>query len=212
MHRHRDIKPPPLSSEVGLPMEAELYCRYRLNPELDLIDCFVKAGFTTKRTAKAKKEAQLYEERPAIQRRIEELRHMMYHRMEITAQRIEEEYAAMAFTKISDVIEWGVLSEIIGYDGDDNPITLEKPFIRPKNSDALNGAVMSAIQEISMGPNGMKVKLHDKYKALDALARRFPEFVPKSGLHLEPPNPDDIETPLTEDEIALLEEEFEGKY
>jgi prenyltransferase beta subunit len=78
-------------------------------------------------------------------------------RYEITQDRILEEYASIAFARITDVVDW-----------DNNSVTI-------KDSQGLTDRQVAAIQEVSRTESAQggvtKVKFADKLSALNTLAK-----------------------------------------
>jgi phage terminase small subunit len=83
-------------------------------------------------------------------------------RLGITAERIVEELARVAFRDASDVVEWGP-------DG-----------VNLRDSSTLPAGVRAAIAEVSetngRGGRSQRVRLHDKLKALELLGKHLPNF------------------------------------
>ncbi len=81
-------------------------------------------------------------------------------RLGITADRVLQEYAHIAFADLRHMVEWGP-------DG-----------LRIKSSQEMSGEDVAAISEIVSGadPGRSRVKLYDKKAALDAIARHLSMF------------------------------------
>lgn len=81
-------------------------------------------------------------------------------RLGITAERVLQEYARIAFADLHHIVEWGP-------DG-----------LRIKSPTEMSGADIAAISEIVPGidPGHSRVKLYDKKAALDAIARHLGMF------------------------------------
>ena len=81
-------------------------------------------------------------------------------RLGITAERVLQEYAHIAFADLRHIVEWGP-------DG-----------FRIKSPDEMSGGDSAAISEIVPGtdPGHSRVKLYDKKAALDAIARHLGMF------------------------------------
>lgn len=80
-------------------------------------------------------------------------------RFEITQDRWLAEYASLGFSDLSAVTEW-------------DPTT----GITIKASKDLSPNVKAAVQSIEQTQNGLKIKLHDKKGALDAIGKHFGWF------------------------------------
>lgn len=87
-----------------------------------------------------------------IQTRIRENIKERAERTEITADRVIREFAKIAFSNIKDVARWNASGS----------------FVTLKAMEEVDGAL---IAEIGNTENGVKIKLHDKMKALEALAK-----------------------------------------
>lgn len=90
---------------------------------------------------------------------------------------ITREFAKLAFANITDYIEFGT-EQVQQYTIDGEPlidtegelVTYDRTFVRFKNHDEVDG---SLIQEVKKGKDGISVKLYDKQKALNELAKRL---------------------------------------
>lgn len=129
-------------------------------------------------------------------------------KLDISADRIERELAIIAFSDMKDFAAWGFVSEltaeqqrlleaahiqipagarVIGLDreavafleANDMPIQLRTVELKP--SEQL-GQESRAVQSVSEGPHGVTIKLYDKQRALEMLARRHPEFAERKEL------------------------------
>ena len=81
-------------------------------------------------------------------------------RTDITADRVLQEYARIGFGDIREVVEW------------------EADKVTMKPSEDLTDDVAAAIGEVQQTSNGdLKVKLHSKVTALDAMAKHLGMFV-----------------------------------
>lgn len=88
---------------------------------------------------------------------------------------IVEKYMRIAFADMTDFVEFSEIDVPVMVDGmpliiDDKPLTTKDNVLAFKNSKEVDG---SLICEISQGKNGSKVKLEDRQKALDWLAKYF---------------------------------------
>lgn len=99
--------------------------------------------------------------RPAIAAAVQATLRARREQVRVTADRVIEEYARIAFADLRHFLDWGP-----------NGVSL-----RPK--EALSAWDAGAIAEIELpGPNGKaaRLRLHDKKAALDALARHLGLF------------------------------------
>lgn len=121
----------------------------------------IRAGYPAR---SAEKSAERLLRQPDIVAAVEKAVAARKEKIRVTADRIVEEYAHIAFANLRDFIDWG-------------PEGIE---MRPKA--ALSAADTAAIADIR--PNGRGgnggVKLYDKQAALNALARHLGLFDPKA--------------------------------
>jgi len=83
-------------------------------------------------------------------------------RTEITADRVLKEYAKIGFAELRNVVDWS-------------------DVVRLKQAADIDEITHGAIAEISETAQGLKIKMHDKRGALDALAKHLQLFEDKSG-------------------------------
>jgi phage terminase small subunit len=100
--------------------------------------------------------------RPAVKARIEEIRRtreqQLHDKFLITKERILQELARIGFADIRKAVKWN--GEVIP-------------------SEALDDDTAACIAEITQTQHGMKVKLHDKMRALDAMCKHLGMFTEK---------------------------------
>jgi len=108
----------------------------------------------------------------AIQVKLDELS----KKTQITAERVLKEYAKIAFADIKDFTEFRTAKTVVGHDEETGELIIDyKQIVDVKPSDQVDGTL---INEISLSRDGtLKVKLHDKVKALEALAKHLNLFV-----------------------------------
>ena len=95
-------------------------------------------------------------------------------RLEITGDAVVLELARLAFSDVTDVIRFSPAPEGEVQDLND---TLNGARIELKDaSENLTKDVTAAISEVSMGPHGLKVKMHPKEGAIDKLGRHLGVF------------------------------------
>lgn len=114
----------------------------------------------------------------------------------VTADRVLEEFAKVAFTDLADVTDWGVKEVALGFDEDGKRLRAEDigdavvvryeqaPFITPINRDDLTPAARAAVSEVSLGKEGFKIKLHDKVGALTQIGRHLGMFTDKTEVSI----------------------------
>ncbi|MCX4025065.1 terminase small subunit [Endozoicomonas sp. SM1973] len=114
-----------------------------------------------------------------IQAALGEVQQKRGNRLDVTADRIEKELAKIAFSHITDVIDWREITLESNEDEPNHSAAIACQSIRLKDSDTLSPEVTATIQEISQTAHGVKVKLYDKLKALELLGRRHGIFIDK---------------------------------
>jgi phage terminase small subunit len=113
-------------------------------------------------------------------------------RTRVSADRVIEEYARLAFTDMRNYTEWG-------------PAGIK---LRPHT--ALSEAEAAAVKELTeIGPKGRpRIRLHDKRPALDALARHLGLFGRPGEPFVRYPLGYDMRTPAQEHARAALREQI----
>ncbi|MEW6751472.1 MAG: terminase small subunit [Candidatus Latescibacterota bacterium] len=123
-----------------------------------LVDCNAtqaarRAGYSPKT---AKQQGQRLLTSVDVQQAVREAQQARSERTRITADRVLRELAAIAFSRLSDVATWSAAG----------------PRLRP--SEELSEDAAAAVQEVSETAAGrLRVKLHDKTRALDMLGRHL---------------------------------------
>lgn len=129
--------------------------------DLNATQAYIRAGYSASLEVAAV-EAHKLLRKPNIQLYITQLKQQRSQRTEITADRVLAEFAAIGFTRITDVISF-----------DENSVTV-------KNSSHLNDDMAAAIAEVSLTESGKvkrtSVKMHDKIQALKAIAEHLGMF------------------------------------
>jgi phage terminase small subunit len=101
-----------------------------------------------------------------------------FRRLEITRERLIEELARIAFSDISDYVEWG-MRERTHVDRSGNAHTDTIARVEVIDSAAINPDARRAISEITEGGNGLKIKLHNKLDAIRLLGLELGMFKEK---------------------------------
>lgn len=102
----------------------------------------------------------------------EEINHIKAEREEELAldqRAVLQKYIDIAFADISDYLTFGKKDTIIGHD-QYGPIREDINYIDLINSDSIDGSIVT---EVKQGRDGISIKLADKMKALDMLAKYF---------------------------------------
>ena len=92
--------------------------------------------------------------------------------------RLMKELASIAFSDIGDVVQWSTITDLLAEanrnEGDTNGADLRsRKIVRIVDSDLLAPSTRAAIQEISQGRDGIRVKMHPKLPALTMLLERL---------------------------------------
>ena len=124
-------------------------------------DAYRRAGGSPKG---ARQNASALMKRPDIQAAIQARREQAREDSGIRQQRVIEEYAAIAFADIRNVIKWGKRG---------------KPHLAC-SSDELDDVTAAAISEIKQTRDGVTVKFHSKTDALAKLGQHLGMFVERS--------------------------------
>lgn len=112
---------------------------------------------------------------PKIKLTIEELKSDRYDEEHFNKYDVLQKYKDIAFADIGDYVEYGT-EEVEMMDDEGLPLvdqngdirTYPRSYVRFKDGTTLDNTVVS---EIKQGKDGVSVKLHDKMKALDFLAK-----------------------------------------
>lgn len=125
-----------------------------------------------------------------VQARLAEWRSIICERAAISLERIAVEYAKIGFSDIRKAVKWHNSIQVT--EEGDVPTLASNVLAVP--SDEIDDSTAAAISEISQGPKGLKVKMHDKKGALDSLTKMLGGFVEKhehtgaNGKDLIPPS------------------------
>jgi phage terminase small subunit len=113
--------------------------------------------------------------KPEIQSAIRKYNESMMEEIGINAQRVLMEYMKIAFSDITDFIDFGQEELVIKNkkgevqkDETGSPITVMVNRLSLKESSEVDGTLISEVKE---GRDGVSIKLHDKTKALDILTK-----------------------------------------
>lgn len=111
-----------------------------------------------------------------VKEQIENLNAVQFNK-EFIKKSLIQKYLDIAFSDITDFMKFGKKDKI-QYDSNGKPIvdkdgkiqTYEESYVELKESDQIDGTLIS---EISEGNTGIKVKLTDKMKAMDFLTKHY---------------------------------------
>lgn len=109
-------------------------------------------------------------------------------RTEITADRVLRELAKIGFSDVADVVSWGSREVAFGYDSDGKQLPVaqldeavmvrheQAPFVEAIASEDLPENVRSAVSEVALTKDGLRIKMHDKRAALQDIGRHLGMF------------------------------------
>jgi phage terminase small subunit len=100
-------------------------------------------------------------------------------RTEITADRVLKELAKIGFADIKDFLAYRTEKTVIGYDDNGQPIVDYANIVELKNSDDVDGALVS---EVQVKDGQLKFKMHDKEKALELIGKHLAMFTDKQEI------------------------------
>lgn len=154
----------------------QLFCVYYLK-YFNATKAYQKAYKCAYSTARV--EGHRHLAKPNIKSEIERLKAERLEGIFLDSKIIMQQYIDIAFSDVTDFVEFGTeevvkldpLGEPI-LDDDGEPLTYERNYVKFKEDAEVDGTILS---EIGQGKNGVKVKLHDKMRALDWLAKNLPE-------------------------------------
>lgn len=116
-------------------------------------------------------------------------------RLEVTAERVVQEYARLAFTNLRDAAEWGDergLSLVLSEDLDEDTAAAVKS-VTVRHTITNKGKDDEAVERVEH-----KIEMHDKKGALDSLSRHLGLFVDKTEITGTDGGPIVIERPTRE--------------
>ena len=154
--------------DTGLTAKQEMFCREYL-VDYNATQAAIRAGYSEK-TARVIGQENLT--KPAIQTFLIELQKPRLAKLEITSERILQEYASMAFVNLGDFMrrnEDGTLHTVDGMP------SLDFTDATPEQIAGLSGfetIILPSMGEDEPNPIKIKVKLGDKKGSLDVLAKR----------------------------------------
>lgn len=103
----------------------------------------------------------------SIQAEVKRLKRERAESILLDKEDVLQRYMDIAGANIDDYIDYGT-EDVEDYDEDGNPITYKRSFVHLKDSKTVDNSVVS---EVRLGKDGVAIKLHDKLKALQFLAR-----------------------------------------
>ncbi|MDT9336952.1 terminase small subunit [Clostridium perfringens] len=119
---------------------------------------------------------------PKIELEIEKLKQHKLNKVMLSEEDIFQRYMDIAFSDITDYVNFGKKEIEVSKDEDDNPVMIEVNYVDFKDSNEVDGTIIS---EVSQGKNGVSIKLHDKMKALQWLSDHMNIATDKQKAELE---------------------------
>lgn len=153
-----------------------------------------------------------------VQDYITELKRERLEQEQLDKTDVLRKYKAIAFADMTDYADFGTVTENvldpmgeIVRDKEGNPLTYERSFVHLNNADEVDG---SLITEVKRGKDGVSVKLADKMKALEFLAK-YTDLLNERELRLlkverERVNIEKTRSDMTKDDIAPIQIEILG--
>lgn len=111
--------------------------------------------------------------KPEIAEAIAKAQKARSERTEITQDMVLQELAKIGFADIRSAVNWGSIPEMSGEDG-------QRAYpVEMIASEDMDDATAAAVSEVSLTPNGVKIKMYDKKAALDSIGKHLGMFVDK---------------------------------
>lgn len=168
----REVDPEDVIDEVnGLRPKERLFVKYYL-VNFNATQAAIKSGYSSKT---AKEIGYELLTKPHIKEAIKKYNEELTFEIGMNVQRTIMEYMRIAFSDITEFVEFGQKDEpVIGDDGPimdpqtGEPMTYKRSYVAFKESEVVDGTIIS---EVKQGKDGVGIKLHDKMKALEVLTK-----------------------------------------
>ena len=162
--------------------------------DLNATQAYKRAGYSVKSDAAAGVEGHKLLKNPKISAAIEEAMLKREKRTEITADRVLQQLAKVAFSDMKDFMEWKTVQQITDYKTvwnddtnekeEDVPIVSMFTRINIKDSDEVDGTLVQEISETNKGGSiTHTMKLNDRMKALELLGKHLGLFTDKIDIN-----------------------------
>lgn len=138
--------------------------------DLNATQAAIRSGYSTK-TAAAQAARLLINVN--VQKEVQELKDRRALRTEITADFVLKELAAIATTKITDIVN--VHNRPIEMD---DGTVISVPYVEIKNTEELTEAQKASIASIKQTKHGVEIKMHDKVSTLKLIGDHLGMFAP----------------------------------
>ena len=126
--------------------------------------------------------------KPEVQEFMKAWRRQRFEAVVMTQNQALEILTQIGQVSLNDLIEWGEYE--VCKDGDGNPVM--QACWKLKDSAKLEPQLLAAIQELSAGKDGLKIKLHDRKAAIKQLAEMQGWEAPKKIMQMEAKSLDDF--------------------
>lgn len=154
---------------ANLTEKQKLFCEEYL-VDLNATQAAIRAGYKSPNAYQIGAENL---RKPQIQEYLQEKQQERSKRTEITADFVLKELAAIASTRITDVVN--VLNRPISME---DGSVINVPYVCVKNTAELTDAQKSAIASIKQTKNGVEIKMHDKVGTLKLIGDHLGMFAP----------------------------------
>ncbi|GGJ11353.1 terminase small subunit [Paenibacillus hunanensis] len=165
-----EYEPPDMPDESGLTTKQRMFILEYLR-DFNATRAAIAAGYS-KKTAHVTGWDNL--RNPKIKQEIDKVKDDLVDSLGLSVQRIIMEYMKIAFADISDYVTFGQKEvPVMGMfgpvqDEDGNPMMQDVNYVEFKESDEIDGTVVS---QVKMGKDGASIKLYDKLAALKQLEK-----------------------------------------
>ena len=137
----------------NLTIEEQLFVRSYMIDRNE-IAALRRLGYVDQSREQLKRIAHRFLRIEEVQRAIEECARRMMDKLEITAERVNQQIACIAFTDVHDVVQFS-----------DQGATILPSHLWPKHARV-------SLKSVKNGQFGVNLEFHDKHKALDFLAKQ----------------------------------------
>ncbi|AAU85080.1 terminase small subunit [Bacillus phage BCASJ1c] len=171
--KKKDATPEPVVSNTNLNDRQRMFCLYYIK-YFNATKAYQKAYDCSYATANVEGYRTLV--KPSIKQEIERMKVEQHSGLLLDAQEVLQKYIDIAFADITDFVEFGTkesaeVNVITGkplLDKDGEQVMCSYSYVDFKNHDEVDGTI---ITEVKKGKDGVSVKLADKMKALEFLAK-----------------------------------------
>lgn len=162
------------------PKQAQFVAEYVI--DLNATQAAIRCGYSEKT---AKQQGSRLLTNADVAAAIAETQGPRLERLEITAERVLQEAAKIAFTDLADVADWGEKEVAIGYDADGRKVAPADlgdavvvhhevaPYLSLRDSSSLTPQARASVSEVALTKDGFRIKQHSKSDALNLLARHL---------------------------------------